>query len=120
VKQNLQNARIRLLPPRPKHAAGKSSSKVNREGPVEEITCQEWARTLKQYQAAVTAYCEAALELPVRLGARFNKAWLEAENLRRATEDVRAALFEHEHEHGCSRWASPLHREKPIEPLDVA
>ncbi len=64
--------------------------------------CGEWAEILKQYQAAVKSYGEAAATLSDVPGAAFNRAWDRAESMYQASNRLRAALFEHEHKHGCS------------------
>lgn len=65
------------------------------------FACQEWIGLVEEYSAAVKAFSDATAELPGSLGQDFNRAWLRAEGLRQISNTVRAALFEHEHRHGC-------------------
>jgi len=64
--------------------------------------CEEWVQLVDEYRGAVKAYSDATAELCSFPGADFNRAWARAESLRRASKRHRAALFEHEHKHGCS------------------
>jgi hypothetical protein len=76
--------------------------KVDRVRSTAEAVCEEWVQIVKQYQAALKAYGEAAAELPGVPGTEFNRAWMLAESLRKEAKRLRAALLEHEHKHGCS------------------
>lgn len=86
-----------------KHSKRKANSMVGRHGLLEGDCCQEWGQILKCYQSAAKAYGEAAAELPVVPGAKFNRAWGRCEKLRQASQDLRADFFDHEHKHGCAR-----------------
>ena len=65
------------------------------------FACREWIGLVEEYSATVKAFNDATAELPGSLGQGFNRAWLRAEGLRQISNAVRAALFEHEHRHGC-------------------
>ena len=102
MKHNQLSVEINNLQAALKHAADKQSPKVGRDASPNETVCEEWSRLVKQYQAAVKAYSDATAELSGIPGAEFNGTWMRAESLRQASKSFRAALFEHEHKHGCS------------------
>jgi hypothetical protein len=85
----------------PKHPADRPI-KADRIRSITDAVCGEWVRIVKQFQATAKAYGEAAAELPGVPGAEFNRGWSRAESLRKESKRLRAALFEHEHQHGCS------------------
>ena len=102
MKRDQINVEIDNLRAALKHSTDRHSSKVGRSASTDEAVCEEWVQLLKQYQVGVKAYSDATAELSSVPGAEFNRAWVRAESLRQASKDFRAALFEHEHKHGCS------------------
>lgn len=102
VNHNPINVDISNLQAALKHSTDGHISEVDRVGPITEAVCEEWVQIVKEYQAAVRAYSEATAELSGVPGVEFNRAWMRAESLRKESKRLRAALFEHEHKHGCS------------------
>ena len=102
MNHNPINVEIRNKQAVLKHSTDRHISKVDRDGSTAEVVCEEWVQIVKQYQAAVKAYSEATAELSGVSGVEFNRAWERAESLRQTSKGFRAALFEHEHKHGCS------------------
>jgi hypothetical protein len=102
VKHNQLNVEIDNLQAALKHSTDRPSGKAVRVASTEQPVCQEWVQLVTQYRASVKAYSDATAELSGTPGAGFNRAWMRAESLREASKSFRAALFEHEHKHGCS------------------
>ena len=109
MKHNQLSVEINNLQAALKHATDKQSLKAGRDASTNETVCEEWFRLVKQYQAAVKAYSDATAELSGIPGAEFNSTWMRAERLCQASKSFRAALFEHEHKHGCSVVHAPHH-----------
>jgi hypothetical protein len=65
------------------------------------MPCEEWSRIVFQYSSAVRAYSNAARTLRAASGAAFGQAWERSEHARKASEEFRTALLEHEHRHRC-------------------
>jgi hypothetical protein len=66
-------------------------------------TCEEWLELVKQYQVNARKYADAVARLSSVSGSEFNRAWMRSESSRQHSMELRAALLEHEHKHGCSR-----------------
>lgn len=97
-----QNGRSGDLQVSAQQSIGKrSSNRVRGPASPGEVVCEHWADLVKHYQANAKMYAEAVAELSTAPGAEFNNAWMRSEGLRRASIGYRAALLEHEHEHGC-------------------
>jgi len=65
------------------------------------MPCDQWCRFLEMYRRAVNRYDEAANDLSLVLGSAFNQTWQRAEQARKHSENCRADLLHHEHDHGC-------------------
>jgi hypothetical protein len=65
------------------------------------MPCEEWLRFVARYRSAVQTYSETIDDWSDSRGAKFNEAWQLAENARKDAVESRAALLEHEHDHGC-------------------
>lgn len=66
------------------------------------MPCDEWCRLLERYRSAVSSYDEAASNLTLVPGGAFNEAWQRTEQAGKRSENCRADLLRHEHEHACS------------------
>jgi len=65
------------------------------------MPCDQWCRLLERYRGAVSNYDEAANDLSCVLGAAFNETWQRAKQARKRSDNCRAELLHHEHDHGC-------------------
>ena len=65
------------------------------------MPCREWSRCLENYQSAVQTYGEAVFGLSDGDGPEFSRSWQLAERARKNSDAARAALLDHEHDHGC-------------------
>jgi hypothetical protein len=65
------------------------------------VPCNEWCELMRQYRSAAKAHGEIVSGLGDQPGVQFNLIWQEAENARRISDQVRAALLQHEHLHDC-------------------
>jgi hypothetical protein len=65
------------------------------------MPCDEWTSRVESYKYAVQAYNEAVLDLCGAPGLDFNQSWQMAERARKLTDNARAALLVHEHQHAC-------------------
>jgi hypothetical protein len=63
------------------------------------MPCAEWFKLLRHYRRAINMYSEAADGLD---GPDYNAAWHSAEAALRSCRAARAALLNHEHDHGCA------------------
>lgn len=65
------------------------------------MPCNQWYRLLELYQGAVNTYSDAAKALSVLPGPAFNETWQRVERARAASENCRADVLHHEHQHAC-------------------
>jgi hypothetical protein len=65
------------------------------------MPCDEWSSRVENYKYAIQAYFEAVLGLGDAPGLEFNQLWQLAERARKLTDNARAALLVHEHQHAC-------------------
>jgi hypothetical protein len=65
------------------------------------MPCNQWYRLVQLYQDAVHAYSDAANALSALPEATFNETWQRAERARTNSENRRADVLHHEHEHAC-------------------
>jgi hypothetical protein len=65
------------------------------------MPCDEWSSRVENYKRALGAYFEAVIGLGDAPGLEFNQLWQLAERARKLTDNARAALLVHEHQHAC-------------------
>lgn len=65
------------------------------------MPCNQWYRLIESYQASVYTYSEAAKALCVLPGPAFNETWQRVERARNESENRRADVLHHEHQHAC-------------------
>jgi len=65
------------------------------------MPCDEWSTLLEQYRRAVGAYDDAVNDLTSLHDALFNAKWQQAEQARKQSDNCRADLLHHEHDHAC-------------------
>jgi len=75
------------------------------------MPCNQWYRLVESYQDAVLSYSDAASALSVKQGPTFNETWQRAEEARIESENCRAHLLHHEHQHACLDSDSNCHRQ---------
>ena len=65
------------------------------------MPCNQCYRLVESYQDAVHSYSDAAKALSVLAGPAFNETWQRAERARVESENCRADVLHHEHQHAC-------------------
>ena len=65
------------------------------------MPCNQWYRLVESYIDAVHSYSDAAKALSVLPGPAFNETWQRAERARTESENCRADMLHHEHQHAC-------------------
>jgi len=65
------------------------------------MPCSQWYRLVESYIDAVHSYSDAAKALSVLPGLAFNETWQRAERARTESENCRADVLHHEHQHAC-------------------
>ena len=65
------------------------------------MPCNQWYRLVESYIDAVHSYSDAAKALSVLPGPEFNETWQRAEHARTESENCRADMLHHEHQHAC-------------------
>jgi hypothetical protein len=107
-----QNVRVDYVQVALQHSTDRHRSKAEQVPSTAAEVCEGWVELVKHYKATTRTYDDAITELSSVPGGEFNIAWMRCERLRRASTDFRAALLEHEHEHGCSNRIelNPLRR----------
>jgi hypothetical protein len=71
------------------------------------MPCDEWCRLLEWYRSAANTYAEAVNGLSLLPGAAFNETWQRAERARKQSDNCRADLLHHEHDHACLGAGQP-------------
>ena len=65
------------------------------------VACEEWQKLLKRYSAVVNAFSEAVSESLTLSGSEFEQARKHFDQLRELGHQARAAMEQHERDHGC-------------------
>jgi hypothetical protein len=65
------------------------------------MPCNQWYRLVESYKDAVHSYSDAAGALSALAGPAFNQTWQRAEHARTESENRRADVLHHEHQHAC-------------------
>jgi hypothetical protein len=65
------------------------------------MPCNQWYRLVESYKDAVHSYSDAARALSVLAGPAFNETWQRVEHARTESENCRADVLHHEHQHAC-------------------
>jgi hypothetical protein len=75
------------------------------------MPCNQWYRLVESYQDAIHSYSDAAKTLSALAGPAFNETWQRAEQARTESENCRADVLDHEHQHECLDSDSNGHRQ---------